>query len=201
MSKLTSPCWRIDVGATSFVATRLRVSVQKTSRRCWLPLLRRGDTVTQALLFLFLIWAVLLVPLGVRRRQVDPQRTVDGFERAMGVLARETNGAPPQQHVARRVSALQQRRLQLFAAAVRGVAVTAVGAVVVGGWMWLVFAFTLATTAAYAAVLRQAKRQRERAAEVVRELQEYRTEPAAFGEDAALAAGSRSVRLKTYGSS
>lgn len=156
--------------------------------------------MTQALLLIFLIWAVLLVPLGVRRRQEHPQRTVNGFERAMDVLATERDSAALNgpQHVARRVSALQQRRLQLFFAALRSVGVAGLAALIFGGWLWLLFAATLALTGAYAAVLRQAKRQRDHADMVVRELQTYRGQTSTEAGGRTKLPESRTVRLRSY---
>jgi len=156
--------------------------------------------VTQALLLVFLIWAVLLVPLGVRRRQEHPQRTVNGFERAMDVLANDQDNTAPQgQHVARRVNALQQRRFKIFSAAVRTVGVAALAALIFGGWTWLVLVATVVLTGAYATVLRQAKQQRDHAELVVRELRTGQ-----LGQDGAVpvkrsAHESRTVRLRSYG--
>ncbi|MEX2532860.1 MAG: hypothetical protein WD360_02720 [Nitriliruptoraceae bacterium] len=156
--------------------------------------------MTQALLLIFLVWAVLLVPLGVRRRQEHPQRTVNGFERAMDVLAGDHDSVVghEQQHVARRVSALKQRRLQLFSTAVRSVAVAGVAALIFGGWMWLLFAATIGLTVGYAAVLRQAKRQRDHAGIVVRELQTYRGDAGGPVAAKGSAQESRTVRLRSY---
>lgn len=157
--------------------------------------------MTQALLLIFLIWAVLLVPLGVRRRQEHPRRTVNGFEHAMDVLANEAESPTPlaARNVARRVSALQQRRLQLFLAALRGVGLTVVAAVIFGGWLWAVFAASSLLTAVYAAVLRHEKRQREYAQLVVRELgavaQNAGGTPRKKGTDSET---SRTVRLRSY---
>ena len=156
--------------------------------------------MTQALLLIFLVWAVLLVPLGVRRRQEHPQRTVNGFEHAMDVLASESDPmtVPAQQHVARRVTALQQRRLQLFSAALRTAAVVFLAAVIFGGWIWFVFAGVSILTVSYATVLRQAKRQRDHAQMVVRELGTYR---GSYGDTRVTrerTATSRTVRLRSY---
>lgn len=156
--------------------------------------------MTQALLLIFLIWAVLLVPLGVRRRQEHPRRTVDGFERAMDVLAGDNDHATEwkQQPVAGRVSALQHRRLQLFSAALRSTGVAGLVAVIFGGWLWVLFAVAVGLTAAYAGVLRQAKRQRDYADMVVRELQTYRGQVRPTGRARSKTPESRSVRLRSY---
>lgn len=155
--------------------------------------------MTQALLLIFLIWAVLLVPLGVRRRQEHPQRTVDGFGHAMDVLAsdRDSVDAPAARNVARRVSALQHRRLQLFNAAIRSVVVAAVAAVIFGGWTWLMLTVAVTLTGTYAAVLRHAKRQRDYAQMVVRDLGAMSD----GSERNSRSEGTRSstVRLRSYG--
>jgi hypothetical protein len=46
-----------------------------------------GDGVTDPLVLLVLIWAVLLVPGAFRSRNASPHVTVGGFERAMSVLS------------------------------------------------------------------------------------------------------------------
>ena len=46
-----------------------------------------GDGVTDPLVLLVLIWAVLLVPIAFRSRNNSPHVTVGGFERAMNVLS------------------------------------------------------------------------------------------------------------------
>jgi fatty acid desaturase len=126
---------------------------------------------------------------------------VNGFEHAMDVLANDGENVTQQssRHVANRVSALQQRRLQFFSAAVRSAAVLAAAAVIFGGWMWLLFGFALILTGTYAAVLRHAKRQRDYAELVVRELgarrDGYRRPDVA---KRAAAAESRTVKLRSY---
>ena len=105
---------------------------------------------------------------------------------------------PSQQHVARRVTALQQRRLQLFSAALRTAAVVFLAAVIFGGWIWFVFVGVSILTVSYAAVLRQAKRQRDHAQMVVRELGTYR---GIYGDNRVTrerTATSRTVRLRSY---
>lgn len=118
----------------------------------------------------------------------------------MDVLATERDSAALNgpQHVARRVSALQQRRLQLFFAALRSVGVAGLAALIFGGWLWLLFAATLALTGAYAAVLRQAKRQRDHADMVVRELQTYRGQTSTEAGGRTKLPESRTVRLRSY---
>lgn len=49
--------------------------------------------MTDALVLLVLVWAVLLLPGAVRSRRTSPHVTVGGFERAMDVLRTEARGA------------------------------------------------------------------------------------------------------------
>jgi hypothetical protein len=150
--------------------------------------------VSEALVLLVLLWAVLLVPGALRSRNSSPHATVGGFERAMDVLRSEGRGAArgtgrellvPRdagrivgREVDRTVRSLPIRHEDPIVAQrrgwfLRGLAATGAAfvlAVVVGGWMWLPFLLTAMVTGGYVALLRHLKIQRDEARRVVRAL-------------------------------
>ena len=90
-------------GCRCFVAPCLGVTVRlhAVPRRCVVPAEAPrwsgesdtdGDGVTDPLVLLVLVWAVLLVPGAFRSRNASPHVTVGGFERAMNVLSSGDRG-------------------------------------------------------------------------------------------------------------
>jgi hypothetical protein len=154
--------------------------------------------VSEALVLLVLLWAVLLVPGALRSRKSSPHVTVGGFERAMDVLRNEGRGVGQgagrellvprdagrivEREVDRTIRSVPMRhedpivaqRRGWFLRAVAASGVAFVLAVVVGGWMWLPFLLTSAVTGGYVALLRHLKVQRDEARRVVRELDLHR---------------------------
>jgi hypothetical protein len=186
---------------------------------------RREGAVSEALVLLVLLWAVLLVPGALRSRNASPHATVGGFERAMDVLRsdgrtvtrsgsrqllvpgdagrivrREVDGALRAVPVRHEDPIVVQRRSWFL----RGLVATGVAlllAVTVGGWLWLAFVAIAGTTGGYAALLRHLKVQRDEARRVVRELDLHRV-PDALPERAAVGAelwsGAPAVRLRHW---
>lgn len=151
---------------------------------------RREGAVSEALVLLVLLWAVLLVPGALRSRNSSPHATVGGFERAMDVLRNEGRGTGRQLLVPGDAGRIVGREVDATVRSVRlrhedpivvqrrgwflrGVAATGVAfllALVVGGWMWLPFLLVTTVTGGYVALLRHLKIQRDEARRVVREL-------------------------------
>jgi hypothetical protein len=154
--------------------------------------------VSEALVLLVLLWAVLLVPGALRSRNSSPHATVGGFERAMDVLRNEgrgaAHGAGRQLLVPRDAGRIVGREVDRTVRSVRirhedplvvqrrgwflrglvGSAIALVLAIVVGGWMWLPFLLVGTVTGGYVALLRHLKIQRDEARRVVRELDLHR---------------------------
>ena len=180
--------------------------------------------MSEAIVLLVLLWAVLLLPGALRSRNSSPHTTVGGFERAMDVLrakpgqGRElmvprdagrivTHGlsrepAPRATHGEDPVVA---RRRSWFLRLLAGTGVTLVLAVVLGGWLWLPFVTLLGVTAGYVALLRHLKLQRDHARRVVHDLDLRREDeaddasPARPVEDEReVAAGGGAVRLRRW---
>jgi hypothetical protein len=154
----------------------------------------REGPVSEALVLLVLLWAVLLVPGALRSRNSSPHATVGGFERAMAVLRNEGRGTahgaerqllvpwdagrivgrevdPTVRSVPiRHEDPIVVQRRGWFTRAVGATGVALVLAVVLGGWMWLPFGLTALLTGGYVALLRHLKVQRDEARRVVRAL-------------------------------
>jgi hypothetical protein len=158
--------------------------------------------VSEALVLLVLLWAVLLVPGALRSRNSSPHATVGGFERAMDVLRNEGRGPGAGRGAGRELLVprdagrivgrdvdqtvrsvrirhedplvAQRRSWFLRAIAVTGVAFLL--ALLFGAWMWVTFLLAAAGTGGYAALLRHLKVQRDEARRVVRELDLHRVE-------------------------
>lgn len=149
--------------------------------------------MNEALALLLLVWAALFLPGVVRARNTSPHVTVGGFERAMHVLRSDGHGrgrgrhlmvpADPARIVARPVDdrielvpamvaedPVIARRRVWFVRALVACALTLALALLVQGAAWVVFLATASATAAYVAVLRRLKQQRDEARSVVREL-------------------------------
>jgi hypothetical protein len=181
--------------------------------------------VSQALVLLVLLWAVLLVPGALRSRKSSPHATVGGFERAMDVLRSDgrapSGGAGRQLLVPRDAGRIVGREVDATVRSVpvrhedpvvtsrrvwflRGLVGTAVAmllALTVGGWLWLPFVVTAAATGAYAALLRHLKVQRDEARRVVRELDLHRVPdelPARAAVGAELWGAGAGVRLRRW---
>lgn len=152
--------------------------------------------MSEALVLLVLLWAVLLVPSALKNRTSSPHATVGGFERAMDVLRtphRSGTGREllvPGEGAGRIVShahvegetrpfhredPLVAGRRLTFTRLLAASAVTIVVALVVGGALWWVAVAALAVTTGYAWLLRRWKLQRDAARAVVRELEVPRT--------------------------
>jgi hypothetical protein len=154
----------------------------------------REGPVSEALVLLVLLWAVLLVPGALRSRNSSPHVTVGGFERAMAVLRNEgrgtTHGAARQLLVPGDAGRIVRREVDptvrsvpirhedpivvqrrgWFLRSVSATGVALVLAMVLGGWMWLPFGLAALLTGGYAALLRHLKVQRDEARRVVRAL-------------------------------
>ncbi len=184
--------------------------------------------MTDALVLLVLVWAVLLLPGAVRSRRTSPHATVGGFERAMDVLRTEARGSGGRELLVPRDAGrivdhapvgpssmrsytmptqlqedpiIVQRRTR-FVRALIATAVTLVLGIVIGGWLWAAFAITAAGTGCYAAVLRHLKLQRDEAKRVVREIDLTREEIAEAPRVAVGSGGEEpvhgSVRLRRW---
>lgn len=149
--------------------------------------------MSETLVLLVLLWAVLLVPSALRNRTNSPHVTVGGFERAMDVLRTPNRSGTgrqllvPGEGAGRIVSHSQveteaprpyhpedpvvaARRLtftRLLAAS--GVAILV--AIIVGGLVWWAAIAALAVTTGYASLLRRWKVQRDEMRAVVREIE------------------------------
>jgi hypothetical protein len=182
--------------------------------------------VSEALVLLVLLWAVLLVPGALRSRNNSPHATVGGFERAMDVLRSEARGSGPGRGTGRELlvprdacrivgrevdptvravrirheDPLVSQRRSWFLRSLVATGVAFVLAVIVGAWMWLPFLLTAAGTTGYAALLRHLKVQRDEARRVVRELDLHRVEPAPHraAVGAELFADGHGVRLRRW---
>jgi hypothetical protein len=181
--------------------------------------------VSEALVLLVILWAVLLVPGALRSRNSSPHVTVGGFERAMDVLRNEGRGTGrgagrhllvPRdagrivgREVDRTVRSLPIRhedpivaqRRGWFLRAVVASVVALVLAVVIGGWMWLPFLLTAGGTGGYVALLRHFKVQRDEARRVVRDLDLHRVVdevPARAAVGAELWSAETAVRLRRW---
>lgn len=176
-------------------------------------------------MLLGLVWAVLFLPGAVRAHNTSPHVTVGGFERAMDVLRSEGRARgggrrlmvpdDPARIVARPVPGADApglaprgedpviaRRRLWFVRSLLACLATLGLALLLQGTAWLLFAGTVAATAAYVVALRRLKLQRDEARAVVREL-DLRDQPLATsgqvavgGEDAWV--GSGSVRLRRW---
>jgi hypothetical protein len=182
--------------------------------------------VSEALVLLVLLWAVLLVPGALRSRNSSPHATVGGFERAMDVLRtegrgpvrggngrellvprdagriveREIDGTVRTVRIHHEDPLVTQRR-GWFLRAVAATGIALLLALVVGGWMWAPFLFTAAGTGGYAALLRHLKVQRDEARRVVRELDLHRVElpePQRVAVGGDLFEGGHGVRLRRW---
>lgn len=169
--------------------------------------------MNEALILLILVWAAVLLPAAVRAaRTPSAHSTVGGFERTMEVLSREHR--PPGREVlvpadadrvVRRAAAtapvppsapappppVQQedpviaRRRARFLRLLAATGASLLAAVVFGGWFWLPAVVTVAATATSVVVLRRLKLQRDRAREVVREI-DLRDDPVEVREAVAV---------------
>jgi len=181
--------------------------------------------VNEALVVLVLVWAGLLFPDVLRSRNASPHATVGGFERAMDVLRSDARGAsggrqvlvpgdagrivgrpgaggePGGPHRSRGSDPVVARRLAWFRHCLVATGVTLLVAVIAGGVLWLPFALSVGLTAAYVAVLRHLKLQRDEARQVVSDLDIY-IDVAAEERDLAVGAedwvGSGTVRLRRW---
>jgi hypothetical protein len=154
--------------------------------------------VSEALVLLVLLWAVLLVPGALRSRNSSPHVTVGGFERAMDVLrndgrhlsrvsgrelfvpgdagrivGREVDGTIRAVRIRHEDPVIAARRAWFLRATV-GTGAAFVLAVVVGGWLWAPFLLAALGTGGYVVLLRHLKIQRDEARRVVRELDLHR---------------------------
>jgi hypothetical protein len=183
--------------------------------------------VSEALVLLVLLWAVLLVPGALRSRNSSPHATVGGFERAMDVLRNEGRGPGAARGGGRELlvprdagrivrrevdgtvrtvrirheDPLVAQRRSWFLRAVVGTGVAFVLALAVGGWMWLPFLLTALGTGGYTALLRHLKVQRDEARRVVRELDLRPVEeavPQPVAVGSDLFADSHGVRLRRW---
>ena len=173
------------------------------------------NAVSEALVLVVLVWAVVLVPGALKSRSRTRRDVVDGFERPMEAASTDRPEDDPRRRPVlvagevprdvqpdvigrslrfRREDPVIARRRLWFQRMLAGTALTLVVALVFGGWLWLAFGITLALTATYVAVLRYFKLQRDEVRRVLRELElADRDEPALADEpvveDAAVANG------------
>lgn len=181
--------------------------------------------MNEALVLLVLVWAALLLPGALRSRNTSPHATVGGFERAMDVLRSEVRrpatgrqvmvpgdagriverpntGEPARRPRRPRASdPVVVRRLAWFLRCLAATGITLVVGVIAGGWLWLPFVVSAGLTAAYVAVLRHLKLQRDEADRVVRELdldEEHPAERQAVAVGEADWVGSGTVRLRRW---
>jgi len=182
--------------------------------------------VNEPLVLLILVWAVLFVPGAVRARNTSPHATVGGFERAMDVLRSESyvggggrslmvpadagriverpveHGVAGSGHAVPSEDPVIARRRMWFIRGLFAVGLTFGFALLLGGAAWLLFAAVVVGDAAYVAVLRRLKVQRDEARQVVRQLDlEAGPTPVtgqltAGGEEAWV--GSGTVRLRRW---
>lgn len=175
-------------------------------------------------MLLILVWAALVVPGAVRARNTSPHVTVGGFERAMNVLRSEghTGGRgrrvmvpddagrivarPVDEHLVARAAPTEDpvvaRRRLWFVRALLATGVSFGLALLLGGGAWLLFLGVTIATAAYVAVLRHLKLQRDEARQVVQQLDlddevvATTGQVAVGGEDSWV--GSGTVRLRRW---
>lgn len=167
--------------------------------------------MSELIVLLVLLWAVVLIPGALRSRTGSPQKTVGGFSRAMDVLKTKPAGrellvpgdavrlvddrevvadAVPRRAAARE-DLMTRRRRAWFVRLLAGTGATLLLAIVLGGWGWLAFLVAAAATVGYAAMLRRLKLQRDAARAKVREIdvrdaadlpeRQVEREPAAVG--------------------
>jgi hypothetical protein len=179
----------------------------------------------ELLVLLGLVWAVLFLPGAVRAHNTSPHVTVGGFERAMSVLrsegqrrgggrrlmvpddparivARPAHEGSPAVTAPPSEDPVVTRRRTWFVRALLACVATLGLALLLQGAAWLLFLGTTAATAAYVAVLRRLKQQRDQARAVVREL-DLRDQPLATAGQVAVGGeeawvGSGSVRLRRW---
>lgn len=175
-------------------------------------------------MLLILVWAALIVPGAVRARNTSPHVTVGGFEHAMDVLRSEGHSGgrgrrvmvpddagrivarPVDDHLVaaggRTEDPVITRRRLWFVRALLATGASFGLALLLGGGAWLVFTAVLVATAAYTAVLRHLKLQRDQARQVVRQLDLDEEVVATTGQvavgDAESWVGSGTVRLRRW---
>jgi len=186
--------------------------------------------VNEAIVLLGLVWAALLVPHALRSRSASPHTTVGGFERAMDVLRSDSGSGLGRQVLVpadagrivgradaaavrplrplgrggRRESALIDRRRAWFVRSLAATGGTLLLALVFGGRLWLLFVLAAAPTAAFVAVLRRWKLQRDQAHQVVHDLDRDGPFAGRSSHDEVsvvlgdLAVGSGTVRLRRW---
>lgn len=156
--------------------------------------------MSEAVVLLGLVWAVVLLPGLIRDRRTSLHSTVGGFERAMDVLrpptspaghgagdralmvpaeadrivARETAAVPRAPRTGREDPLIVRRRAA-FTRLLVATGITVVAAVFLGGVLWPLLLVMGVVTATYAALLRHFKLQRDEARRVVRDLEPERS--------------------------